>query len=117
MNAVNMTIFSGEIVDDTTLTIDELACACSVETTWIVQRVSDGLLSCESPPPATTESNWRFTSVALIRARRLLSIERTFDANAEVSALVVDLMEEISALRDQLSSGKRQPDRKQNSGA
>ena len=102
MSTMNMTIFSGVIVDDATLTIQELACACSVETTWVVQRVSDGLLPCENPAPATAETNWRFTSAALIRARRLLSIERTFDANAEVSALVVDLMEEVSALRSQL---------------
>jgi chaperone modulatory protein CbpM len=107
MNTIDMTTFSGVVVDEATLTIDELACACSVETTWIVQRVYDGLLTCENPPATTDESNWRFASGALIRARRLANIERTFDANAEVSALVVDLLEEVSALRNQLTAAKQ----------
>ncbi len=42
---------------------------------------------------------WRFTSVQLLRARRLADIERTFDANDELAALVVDLIEEVERLR------------------
>jgi chaperone modulatory protein CbpM len=41
----------------------------------------------------------RFTSVQLLRARRLADIERTFDANEELAALVVDLIEEVERLR------------------
>jgi chaperone modulatory protein CbpM len=41
----------------------------------------------------------RFTSVQLLRARRLADIERTFDANDELAALVVDLIEEVERLR------------------
>jgi hypothetical protein len=51
----------------------------------------------------------RFASTALIRARRLVNIERTFGANAEVSALVVDLLEEVSSLRNQLEAVKQRP--------
>jgi chaperone modulatory protein CbpM len=51
----------------------------------------------------------RLASTALIRARRLVNIERTFDANAEVSALVVDLLEEVSSLRNQLEAAKQRP--------
>jgi chaperone modulatory protein CbpM len=41
----------------------------------------------------------RFTSVHLVRARRLAEIERTFEANDELAALVVDLIEEVERLR------------------
>ena len=41
----------------------------------------------------------RFTSAQLLRARRLADIERTFEANEELAALVVDLIEEVERLR------------------
>eukprot|EP01133_Synstelium_polycarpum_P006666 gene6667-7749_t len=45
---------------------------------------------------------WRFTSLDLVRARRLREIESVFDANAELAALVVDLSEEVARLRRRL---------------
>lgn len=106
MNITNESSVSGVVVDDVTLTIVELANACSVDYTWVVQRVEDGLLECSGDAVITAFSRadtavWRFASDALIRARRLASIERTFDANAEVAALVVDLLEEVATLRQQ----------------
>ena len=99
--ASNMVI-SGVLVDDATLTIDELANACSVEITWVQQRVQDGFLECTGIVATTSPQAWRFASPALLRARRLVNIERTFDANPEITALVVDLLEEVAALRLQL---------------
>ncbi len=90
---------SGILIDETTLTIDEFANACSVEITWVQQRVQDGFLDCTGEV-----DSWRFASTALVRARRLANIERTFDANPEVSALVVDLLEEVSTLRRQVGT-------------
>ncbi len=104
MNTMNLAVFSGTVVDESTLTIHEMACACAVETTWITERVADGLLACENATAHNDERDWRFASAALIRARRLANIERTFDANAEVSALVVDLLEEVSVLREQIAA-------------
>lgn len=106
MNITNDRTISGVLIDETTLTIVELANACSVEYTWVVQHVEDGLLECADNSISVTISRaetaeWRFASAALIRARRLANIERTFDANAEVAALVVDLLEEIATLKQQ----------------
>ena len=102
----NDSIVSGVLIDEATLTIIELANACSVEYTWVVQHVEDGLLECTDNAVTRAISRadvaeWRFASVALIRARRLANIERTFDANAEVAALVVDLLEEVATLKQQ----------------
>ena len=113
MNANNDSIVSGVLIDETTLTIVELANACSVEYTWVVQHVEDGLLerthsAANAAISRADAANWRFASAALIRARRLASIERTFDANAEVAALVVDLLEEVAILKQQRFAQRRQ---------
>jgi chaperone modulatory protein CbpM len=100
-------IVSGVLVDDATLTINELANACSVEVTWVEQRVQDGVLVCAQATTAVDAQQWRFASAALVRARRLVDIERTFDANPEITALVVDLLEEVADLRNQLGMRAR----------
>jgi chaperone modulatory protein CbpM len=81
------------LIDDDGLTIEELASACAVSCEWIERHVQGGILTVER-----TDSI-RFTSVHLQRARRLADIERTFDANDELAALVVDLIEEVERLR------------------
>ena len=105
----NMTeaILSGVLLDEVQLSIDELARACAVERTWIVQHVQDGFLECISIKLMSYsdegENEWRFASRELVRARKLVSFERDFDANPEVAALLVDLLEEIAELRRRLS--------------
>lgn len=103
---INTTTVSGVLIDDATLTIDELANACAVEIVWVEQRVQDGFLECLAATAGAPQS-WRFASDSLLRARRLASIERMFDANAEVTALVVDLLEEVATLRRQLGISDR----------
>jgi chaperone modulatory protein CbpM len=93
-------IMTGVLIDETALTLEELACACAVEPTWVIQRVEAGLLG----NVVTVQSEWRFTSVELVRARRLAALERDFDANEELAALVSDLIEEVQSLRAQLGA-------------
>ena len=81
------------LVDEDGLTVEELASACTVSCEWIERHVEGGLLDVAGP------ETMRFTSVQLLRARRLADIERTFDANDELAALVVDLIEEVERLR------------------
>lgn len=82
-----------ELLDDDGVTADELASACCVSAEWIERHVRGGLLE------VTGGTTLRFTSVQLLRARRIADIERTFEANEELAALVVDLIEEIERLR------------------
>lgn len=95
---------SGVLLDEAALTLDELARACAVEPEWVVQRVRTGILL-DGASAETT--GWRFTSIDLVRARRLRQVERDFDANDDVAALVVDLSEEIRRLRDKLRIASR----------
>jgi chaperone modulatory protein CbpM len=90
---------SGVLLDDAALTVEELARACNVEPDWVVRRVRAGILGGQ---PAVQITEWRFRSGDLLRARSLLRVERDFDANEDVAALVVDLTEEVRRLRARL---------------
>lgn len=91
-------ILIGMVIDDVALTIEELAHACDVDTQWIIKRIEDEILK----HPGTAQPDWRFRSVELKRVRRLMAIERDFDAHPELAALVVDLMEELDCKKAQL---------------
>lgn len=91
----------GVLLEDKALSLEELARACAVEPDWVVQRVQTGVLLHGGSPPGQLTA-WRFTSLDLVRARRLREIESVFDANADLAALVVDLSEEVARLRRRL---------------
>lgn len=94
-------ILSGDVLDEVKLNLDELARACAIEPQWIVERVSTGILcgSLEGEPNC-----WTFVSADLARVRQHLAVERDFDANPELAALVVDLIDEVHALRARLKA-------------
>ena len=92
-------VLTGVLLEDAALNLEELAQACAVEPAWVVQRVQAGILLDGASVQVT---GWRFTSVDLARARRLRDIERAFDANDELAALVVDLSDEVQRLRARL---------------
>ena len=81
------------------LTVLQLAHACQVQPDWVIERMQAGLL-CDTP--MTAAGSHRFDSLILCRARRMRAIERDFEANAELAALVADLLEQIDTLRGQL---------------
>jgi chaperone modulatory protein CbpM len=85
----------GLVIDERKLSLEELACACGVDVDWLHQRLDAGLLACCGGEGAARQ----FASPQLQRARRMLAVERDFDANRELAALVVDLIEELQALR------------------
>ncbi|MBE0489358.1 MAG: MerR family transcriptional regulator [Halomonas sp.] len=91
-------IVSGELIDEATLSLEDLARACAVDTEWVIERIESGLLADGSPYVAS----WRFTSRDLTRARRLCRLERDFEAVPELAALATDLIEENQRLRERL---------------
>lgn len=91
----------GTILDDAALSVDELACACSVTTEWVVRHVREGSFG----ELRATSAEWRFSSRDIGRARRIRALERDFDAVPELAALVADMLEEIDALRARVRRG------------
>jgi chaperone modulatory protein CbpM len=85
----------GTILDDAALSVDELACACSVSTEWVVHHVREGSFG----EIRAASAEWRFSSRDLGRARRIRALERDFDAVPELAALVADMLEELDTLR------------------
>lgn len=100
-------ILAGVLLDDAALTLEELAQACAVEPRWILERVEAGFLGGTAAEQAVC---WRFTSAELVRARRLAAMERDFDANPELAALVADLIEEVTRLRGRLKAAGLETD-------
>jgi chaperone modulatory protein CbpM len=93
--------------DDAALTLDELARACDVGTDWVIRHVHAGVLGALSDALVDSAAgvqvtHWRFHGGDLQRARRLLHIERGFDADEQLAALVVDMTDEIRRLRARL---------------
>ena len=90
---------TGVLLDESALTVDELARACQVEPDWVVRHVEAGVLGSDGSVQVT---RLQFRSLDLDRARRLLSVERDFDANEDLAALVIDLADEVRRLRARL---------------
>lgn len=91
-------LLHGTILDEAALSVEELACACSVSTEWVVRHVREGSFG----EPSASVSELRFSSRDLGRARRIRLLERDFDAVPELAALVADLLEELDTLRARL---------------
>lgn len=99
MSEIDRFVVHGAIVDEAVqLTLVELTRACDSRTDAVIALVSEGVLapSGESPP------QWRFDGIALRRARTALRLARDLDLNAHAVALVLDLLDELEALRSQL---------------
>ena len=98
-NPTSMQALTGVLLDDAALSLEELARACQVEPDWVVRQVQAGVLGSDGSVQVTT---LQFRSVDLDRARRLLSLERDFDANEDLAGLVIDLADEVRRLRARL---------------
>lgn len=93
-------VLVGSLVEESWLTLDQAAAACTVEADWLLRHIEEGLL----PHVDCAAGVWRFSSSALQRARRMRQMERDFDAEPELAALVADMLDEIDALRAELAA-------------
>jgi chaperone modulatory protein CbpM len=91
-------ILKGAVLEEACLTLDELASVCSVSREWVVRHVEEGVLS----GAGVSLTEWRFSSHDLRRVRQIHALERDFDAEPELAALVADLLEELETLRARL---------------
>lgn len=91
-------ILTGCLMDESWLTLEQVAAACAVEPAWLLRHLDEGLF----PHAQSVAGVWRFSGPAMRRARRMRQMERDFEAVPELAALVADLLEEVDALREQL---------------
>jgi chaperone modulatory protein CbpM len=91
-------ILTGYLMEDSWLTLEQVAAACSVEPAWLMRHIEEGLF----PHAESVAGVWRFSGASLVRARRMRQMERDFEAVPELAALVADLLEEMDTLRGQM---------------
>lgn len=91
-----------ELLDAQALSLQQLAHACHMNTDWVMERVSTGVLEYDAADGEPAPPQWRFSSHTVIRARRIADLERIFDADPELAALTADLMEEVRQLRQRM---------------
>ena len=91
-------ILIGTLMEESWLTLEQMAAACRVEPDWLMRHLDEGLFS----GAESVAGIWRFSGACLLRARRMHDLERDFDAVPELAALVADLLEEMDRLRARL---------------
>ena len=94
---------AAELIDTAALcSIDELSAACNVDTDWIAELVEHGVIE----PIGRSRSDWKFTSLTIVRVAKARRLERDLDLNTASLAIVLDLLDQIEDLRVELK--KRQ---------
>ncbi len=93
-------ILIGSLVEDSWMTIEQVAAACTVEPAWLMRHIDEGFL----PHAECVAGVWRFSSVSLQRVRRMRQLERDFEAGPELAALVADMLDEMDELRARLKA-------------
>jgi len=86
------------LLDDLRLDLEQCCRSAGVDAQWLQQHIAEGLVHAA----AGASGEWQFDAIALRRVRRLVRLERDFDAAPELAALVADLEDEVRALRARL---------------
>ncbi|MFZ5654200.1 MAG: chaperone modulator CbpM [Pseudomonadota bacterium] len=98
---------AAQLLEDAVLSLEEIANSCRVQVDWVIARVRDELLG---QPPAADPARWMFSGAQLRRLRRIRALERDFEADPALAAMVVDLLEEVERLRARLRRAGLDPD-------
>jgi chaperone modulatory protein CbpM len=86
------------VLEESNLTLKELAAICTVQPDWLILHIKEGFLE----PLADFQTEWHFSSASLVRVKRIWMLERDFEALPELAALVADMQEEIASLKHRL---------------
>jgi chaperone modulatory protein CbpM len=86
------------------LTLLELCEACGVHAECLIEMVQEGVLEPRGMEPAS----WRFDAHALDRARVTARLQRDLELNLAGAALVLDMLDEVRALRRRVALLERQ---------
>lgn len=99
MTQTHITWIEGSIVENEVhMTMVELAKATRTPEDLIMAWVSEGVLS----PAGASPQDWRFSGDSLRRAKTAARLMRDLELNSPGVALALDLLDEISQLRQQL---------------
>ncbi|MGZ8222297.1 MAG: chaperone modulator CbpM [Methylobacter sp.] len=99
MNSHNLLpVHTGTVIEDDSLTLEQLCHACDVHADWIVSLVEESIIE----PQGDHMHVWRFSGACLVRVRSALRLQRDLGVNLAGIALALDLIEELETLRARL---------------
>ncbi|HEY8037167.1 MAG TPA: chaperone modulator CbpM [Methylobacter sp.] len=91
-------VHTGTVIEDDSLTLEQLCDACDVQTDWVISLVEESIIE----PQGDEIHVWRFSGASLVRVRSAQRLQRDLGVNLAGIALALDLMEELENLRAQL---------------
>ena len=99
MNSLELSMSHAVLVEtELRFSLEELSRACGVDASMLEALIQEGALT----PHGVCRTEWRFEGSLLPRARRATRLMRDLELGAPGTALVLDLFDEIEALRAQL---------------
>jgi chaperone modulatory protein CbpM len=99
MTPTQITWIEGSIVEDEVhMSIMEISQATRTSEELIMSWVSEGVLS----PAGSSPEDWRFSGDSLKRAKTAAHLSYDLELNTPGVALALDLLDEITRLRNQL---------------
>jgi len=86
------------VEEEIRFTLLELCHACRAEREQVVSLVDEGVLT----PSGSGPDDWRFSGIALRRTRAALRLARDLELGVAGAALVLELLDQIEALKTRL---------------
>ena len=86
------------VEEEIRFTLADLSRACRTDREQLVALVDEGVLQ----PAGSGPDDWMFSGLSLTRARAALRLARDLDLGVAGTALVLDLLDEIDALKSRL---------------
>ena len=84
---------------DEALTLDDLCCACSVQSTFVLEMLEEGVIE---PVQGQALESWRFTAVQAHHVSIAWRLQRDLGVNMPGAAVALQLLDELETLRAQL---------------
>ncbi|PKI18204.1 chaperone modulator CbpM [Colwellia sp. 12G3] len=92
---MNKNICIGVVINEQTLTLEELCKACVVQTSWVITLVNEGILD----PQGQTQSGWEFSGDCLQSIHTIKRLEADLGINIAGAALILELLDENQRLK------------------
>jgi len=94
-----LSLLSGEVMEEgVELSLAEMCRACRLPAEQLFELVEEGVVE----PLGRDPAQWRFRGVSVRRVRCAVRLERDLGLNVAGAALVLDLLEELEAMRARL---------------
>lgn len=90
-------IHTGDIIEDGNITLEQVCQLCDTNVDWVFSLIQESIIE---PEPFSSENpGLHFSGNCLVRIRSALRLQRDLGINLEGVALILDLMDELNALR------------------